>query len=220
MREHGKTSSAFLLLTLIFFISLLALTCAAPYNHNQLLKVPKVPIEEAIAFSAFSVLNWRSHSEALTLLNLTTRMDICNFIKNNPGMHFRALSNHLSMPVGVLQYHLGLLVNGGLLSTYQDGRYKRYFESKRFTDTEMKVISVLRHPTTCKILTMLREKPETTHKNLAMELNISSQALSWQMRRLEEMGFVKKETEAMNVQYCLEKSISAMVNQCLTIMAL
>lgn len=212
MRGHRRTSSTALLLIMIFFFSFLALTCA-PYNHGLLSKIPKVNLDEALMLPAFLIFG-RGFNEASTLLNQTTRMDIYNFIINNPGLHFRALSNFLGMPIGVLQYHLGLLVNGGLLSTHHDGRYKRYFESKRFTETEMKVISVLRNGTSGKILVALFEKPEMTHKDLALQLNISSQALSWQMRRLEKIGFVKRNVEGLNVKYCLDETIYATVSQC------
>jgi len=176
--RHGRVSSTTLLLIMMFFISFLALTCA-PYNHNMLLKVPKVHVEEAIKFSVWLIFGEISQSGVSTLLNQTTRMDIYSFIKDNPGIHFRALSDCLNLPIGVLQYHLSLLVDGGLLSTYRDGRYKRYFESKRFTETEMKVLSTLRHGTSGRILEVLLKKPRTTHKDLASQLNISSQALSW-----------------------------------------
>jgi len=213
VREHRRTSSTLLLLIMIFFFSFLALTCA-PYNYGLLSKI-KMPIDEALMFPAFSIFgrSFSGFNEASTLLNQTTRMDLYNFIKDNPGLHFRALSNFLGMPIGVLQYHLGLLVNGGLLSTHRDGRYKRYFESRRFTETEMKVISVLRNGTSGKILVALFEKPEMTHKDLALQLNISSQALSWQMRRLEKMGFVKRNVVGLNVKYSLDEIIYTIVSQ-------
>jgi len=196
----------------------MALTCAAPYNHNQLLKIPKFHVEEAITFTAFSVFSGSGYDRASALLNQTTRVDIYNFVQNNPGLHFRALSNYLRLPIGVLQYHLGLLVNGGLLSTYQNGRYKRYFESKKFTETEMKVISVLRNGTSGKILVALIEKPHMTHKDLATQLNISSQALSWQMNRLEKMDFIKRSVEGLNVKYSLDETIFTTVNQYTTLL--
>jgi len=212
LRERRRASSTALLLILIFFFSFLALTCA-PYNHGLLSKIPKVRVDEALMLPALSFFG-RGFNEASSLLNQTTRMDIYSFVKDNPGLHFRALSDYLGMPIGVLQYHLGLLVNGGLLSTYQDGRYKRYFESKRFTEAEMKVISVLRNGTSGKILVALFEKPQMTHKELALELDISSQALSWQMNRLEKMGFIKRSAEGLNVKYSLDDSVCVTVGQC------
>jgi len=211
LREHRRTSSTLLLLIIVFFFSFLALTCA-PYNHGLLSTIPKVHVDEALMLPALSIFG-SGFSEASILLNQTTRMDIYSFVINNPGIHFRALANSLSMPIGVLQYHLGLLVNGGLLSTYRDGRYKRYFESKRFTETEMKVISALRNGTSGKILVALFEKPQMTHKDLASQLNISSQALSWQMHRLEKMGLVKRNVEGLNVKYSLDETIYTTVSQ-------
>jgi len=196
---------------MIFFFSFLALTCT-PYNYGVSSKIPRVHVDEALMLPAFSIF-WRSANEASTLLNQTTRMDIYSFIIENPGLHFRALSDYLRLPIGVLQYHLGLLVSGGLLSTHQDGRYKRYFESKRFTETEMKVISGLRNGTSGKILVALFEKPQMTHKDLALQLDISSQALSWQMRRLEKMGLVKRNVVGLSVKYILDETISTTVSQ-------
>jgi predicted transcriptional regulator len=207
-----KASSTLLLLTIILFISFLALTCA-PYNHGQLLDIPRVNVEGIMAFPAFSMFNLRSQNEASTLLNQSTRMNIYSFVENNPGLHFRALSKELNLPVGVLQYHLGLLVSKGLLSTYQDGRYKRYFNSKRFSEAAMKVISLLRNGTSGKILTTLFTKPQTTHKDLAIRLHISSQALSWQMRRLEKMGVVSKSLDGLSVKYSLTEPVCSTISQ-------
>ena len=203
--ELGRrsASSTLILLMLIFFISYLALTCA-PYDNSQLLKVPQIHVEAAV-FASF--LFNPGEQAASALLNQTTRMTVFNFVKDNPGFHFRAMSDCLEMPIGVLQYHLGLLVNGGLISAYSDGRYKRYFESKKFTETEVKAISILRHETAGKILVILMEKQRALHKELAVELGISSQALSWQMNRLEKMGVIRKKAEGLGVKYALDCEI-------------
>jgi predicted transcriptional regulator len=187
---------------LIFFIAYLALTCA-PYNHDQLLKAPQFNVDKAAVFASF-LFNSRENA-ASALLNQTTRMTIFNFVKDNPGFHFRAMSDCLKMPIGVLQYHLGLLVTGGLVSAYSDGRYKRYFESRKFTETEVKAISILRHKTAGKILIALMEKQDTLHKELALKLGISSQALSWQMNRLEQMNVIQKKSEGLEVKYVLDR---------------
>lgn len=207
-----KASAKFLLLVLILFVSFLALTCA-PYNQSQLLRIPKANVEGVMAFSAFSMFNLGSQDEVSTVLNQSTRLNIYNFVKDNPGLHFRALSTSLNLPIGVLQYHLGLLVHKGLLSSYHDGRYRRYFESKRFSETAMKVISILRNGTSGKIVASLLVKPQTTHKDLATRLNISSQALSWQMHRLEKMGVVSKSLDGLSVKYSLTEPVYSAISQ-------
>jgi len=212
MLKARRASVVILLLIMISFISLMTLTHGS-CSQNLLPKILKLNVEEATAFSAFSIFNSKGQSSASFLLNQTKRMDIYNLIKDNPGLHFRALSTFLNLPIGVLQYHLGLLVNGGLLSTFRDGRYKRYFESRRFKETEMRVISVLRNQTSGRILVSLFEKPETTHRELASKLNISSQALSWQMNRLKKINFVRIGVEGLNVKYSLDPAIAALVDR-------
>ncbi len=196
---------------LIFFISYLALTCA-PYNHDQLLKVPQLRVEKAVVFASF-LFNPRENA-ASTLLNQTTRMTVFNFIKDNPGLHFRAISDCLKMPIGVLQYHLGLLVNGGLILAYRDGRYKRFFESKKFTDKEMETISALRRKVPSMILIALLKRPQVTHRDLADQLNISSQALSWHVKQLEKMNFVKRDVKGLSVKYSLDEATQRVVDRC------
>ena len=206
-------SSTLILLMLIFFISYLALTCA-PYNHDQVLKVPQLRVDKAVVFASF-VFNPRENA-ASTLLNQTSRMTVFNFIKDNPGLHFRAISDCLRMPIGVLQYHLGLLVNGGLIFAYRDGRYKRFFESKKFTDKEMETISALRHKVSGMILIALLKKPQMTHRDLAKQLNISSQALSWHMKQLEKVNFIERNADGLNVTYSLDEATQRIVDRCAT----
>ncbi len=211
-----SASSTLILLMLIFFISCLALT-SAPYNHDQLLKVPQFGVDKAVVFASF-LFNPKENA-ASTLLNQTTRMAVFNFIKDNPGLHFRAISNSLKMPIGVLQYHLGLLVNGGLILAYQDGRYKRFFESMKFTGKEMETISALRHKVSGMILFALLKKPQMTHRDLTRQLNISSQALSWHMKQLEKVNFIKRDIKGLSVKYSLDEATQIMVDRCAKFLA-
>ncbi len=209
-------SSTLILLMLIFFISYLALTCA-PYNHDQLLREPQFSVGKVAVFAAF-FFNPRENA-ASTLLNQTTRMTVFNFIKDNPGLHFRAISDCLRMPVGVLQYHLGLLVSGGLISVHTDGRYKRYFVSKKFTEKEVEAISALRRRVSGMILIALLRKPQITHGELAKQLNLSSQALSWHMKQLEEVNLIKRNADGLNVKYVLDEAIQKTLDRCVRFLA-
>lgn len=203
-------SATLILLMLLFFISYLALT-SAPSNYGELGKMPHFQVEKAAFFASF--LFNKGNDVASTLLNQTTRTAIFNFIRDNPGFHFRAIADALKMPIGVLEYHLGLLTSHGLVSEYHDGRFKRYFESKKFTETEMKIISALRHGVSGMILIALLRRPGTRHKDLAKQVNVSSQALSWQMKRLESMKLVRRNVDGLNVNYSLDETLSAMVDR-------
>jgi DNA-binding HxlR family transcriptional regulator len=101
-----------------------------------------------------------------------------------------------------------------LVSEYQDGRFRRYFESKKFTETEMRIISVLRRRVSGKILVALLRRSSARHKDLAEQVNVSSQALSWQMKRLEGMKLVRRNVDGLNVSYSLDETLREIVDRC------
>ena len=67
-----------------------------------------------------------------TPFNNGTRTQIYNYIEGNPGIQFRGICSALSLPVGLAQYHLGVLIKSGIVSFIRDGKYKRFFLSKKF----------------------------------------------------------------------------------------
>jgi len=158
-----------------------------------------------------------SFNQGSPLLNQSTRVQIYNFIINTPGINFRGICNALTLPIGVVQYHLAVLMKGGLISNRRDGRNKRYFESKKFSSTEMKIISVLRHETAGKILTILHKNKSVSHGNLAHRLKFSSQALTWQMKQLKEQGLVTCLVDGRSIKYCLDETSVATVERCINV---
>ena len=132
-------------------------------------------------------------------------------------MQFRAVCAGLSLPVGLAQYHLGVLVKAGLVSFVRDGRYKRFFVSKRFTKREMAAISLLRHKTAKKILEALLSKKQLSHGRLADEVSISSQALTWQMRSLRNTEFVLQVNEGLKTVYSLDEDSAPLLRTYLAI---
>ena len=118
-------------------------------------------------------------------------------------MHFRGICDALGLSVGVVQYHLSVLEHAGLISAYSDGQNKRYFEADVFTQSDMNLISLVRHETAAKILTILSQSPSALHRDIACSLGISSQALSWQMNQLKKTGLITAEKAGVNVNYSL-----------------
>jgi len=116
------------------------------------------------------------------------------YILTNPGVYLREISDDLALPMGVVQYHLWVLGKKGELEECRSGRYRRFFGAARYPETKRKVLSLLRQGTAGRILSSLSEKP-LTHMKLAAMLGVSSQALSWHMRRLREMGMIGIETQ-------------------------
>jgi len=149
--------------------------------------------------------------------NNGTRTQIYNYIEGNAGVQFRGICAALSLSVGLAQYHLGVLVKAGLVSFIRDGRYKRYFLSKKFSKKEMLTISLLRHKTARRILEVLLNRKHMSHGELACEVSITSQALTWQMKRLGKTEFVLQANEGLRTIYSLDENSAPLLIQYLTL---
>lgn len=171
---------------------------------------------QRLIFSAPLIIG-TSFRENSRLLNQSTRMEIYSFVKGNPGIHFRGICDKLGLSIGVVQYHLSLLTSAGLLSVCNDGRCKRYFESKAFEEADMKTISLLRHQTPRRILTAMSQGSSILHKDLACMLGMSSQALTWQINRLKKTGFLEAVKEGMSVKYFLNRKDAMFLKQYLSL---
>ena len=122
---------------------------------------------------------------------MTTRGEVMSFILANPGVYLREISEDLGLSMGVAQYHLWVLAKDGEVEECRCGRYRRFFGAGRYEDAERLVISLLRQGTTGRILAALAEDGPLTHLRLSRVLGLSSQALSWQMKRLKDIGVVE-----------------------------
>jgi predicted transcriptional regulator len=141
-----------------------------------------------------------------SVLDNATRAEIYSYIDENPGIQFRAICTELCLSVGLVQYYLAGLTKAGLISYIRDGKYKRFFASKRFSKREMAAISLLRHKTIKKIVQVLLCKKELSHCRLAREVSVTSQALTWQMNSLRSTKFILQVNEGLKTIYYLDKS--------------
>ena len=110
-------------------------------------------------------------------------------------------------------------MKGGLISNRRDGRNKRYFESKKFSSVEKKIISVLRHETAAKILAILHDDESSSHGKLAQRLNISSQALTWHMKQLKEESLVTGRVDGATIKYSLDETRLDTIEHCIRLTA-
>ncbi len=158
-----------------------------------------------------------AHNISASVLDNWTRSQIYNYISENPGVQFRALCSALCLPVGLAEYHLGVLVKSGLVSFVRDGRYKRFFVSKRFSKREILAICLLRHKTAKRIIETLLWKKQLSHGSLAGEVAITSQALTWQMKTLKNTEFVLKVNDGLRTVYSLDETRSPTLVKCLAV---
>ena len=159
-----------------------------------------------------------SANNSQTPFNNGTRTQIYNYIEGNPGVQFRGICAALSLPVGLAQYHLGVLIKSGLVSFIRDGKYKRFFLSKKFSRKEMLTISLLQHKTAKRIFETMLHKKQLSHSELAGEVSITSQALTWQMKRLGKTSFIMQANEGLRTIYSLDEKSAPLLIHYLTLL--
>jgi len=126
-------------------------------------------------------------------LNLTSRATIYDFILRNPGTHFRNICTSLGLSIGTVQYHLEQLVEGELIESEKESRYKRFFISRRFSGFEKLIISFLQKPMARKIIKYTSSPEGFSHQELVHCLGVSSQAVTWHVKRLMDEGILESE---------------------------
>lgn len=146
-----------------------------------------------------------------TVFNNATRAQIFDFIKANPGVQFRGICAQLGISIGVAEFHLGVLKKAGLISFFRDGRYKRFFVSKKFSQKQMQLISLLRHGTTRSIIKTMLEGKQASHSELANQLTMTSQGVTWQMNRLKKDALIQESKDGMRIIYSLENAYVPML---------
>jgi DNA-binding transcriptional ArsR family regulator len=201
---NKKTTAAF---TVLLVMLALSVSFAAAYSPNS---VPQAATfqnmdntQQQLSVTVPLVVGAGLQGNSTSPLNQPTRIEIYNYIKDNPGVHFRGICDKLHLSVGVVQYHLDVLQHAGLIDVFADGQNRRYFDPRTCTETNVALFSLLRHQTANKILTVLAQNGSVLHKDIACSLGITSQALSWQMKQLKETGLITSEKSGVNVRYSL-----------------
>ena len=157
-------------------------------------------------------------TSASSILTNTTCSQIYNYIDANPGIQFRAICTGLCLPVGLVQYYVAGLTKAGLVSFIRDGKYKRFFASKRrFSKREMAAFSLLRHKTARRIVEVLLCKKQQSHCRLASEVSVTSQALTWQMKSLRSTKFIFCVNDGLKTVYFLDESSVPLLESCLAL---
>jgi predicted transcriptional regulator len=204
------------LIVLALSLSFTVTAASAAYLPN-LPSIPHVDSAQKLTLSVPTVLVVGLQGNT-TPLNQPTRNEIYMYVKANPGVHFRGVCNDLGVSVGVVQYHLAVLVHAGLLTVQGDGQNKRYFLSNTYSSAQVKLISLLRHETAGKIVSVLAQEGSILHRDLARHIGISSQALTWQMNQLKPTELITAKKEGKSTRYSLNEENAAQVRQLLDLL--
>jgi len=128
---------------------------------------------------------------------------VLQFIQANPGCHFRRIRRELNVSMGTAQYHLWRLEKAGRIASSRRGLFKYYFPVGIFQDNEKKILEVLGHETTRDILMFIVEQKNPTQIDIARKIGVSAASVSWQVRRLTQLGLIVEVKEGKYRTYLL-----------------
>lgn len=138
--------------------------------------------------------------EGHALLDLEMRRRFAALVSAYPGLHVREAARQLHTSMALVEYHLALLLEAGLVETRRDDRYVRIYPvtGQRPTDAERDLLALLRERLPLSVTLFLLDRGEPVkHGDIADALGLGKSKLSFHLRKLEAAGLVAKTADGL-----------------------
>ena len=126
------------------------------------------------------------------ILELETRKQIYEFIKNNPGLHLQEISRKTKIPKSTLQYHLRYLEKLDIIGIHSKVKIKRYYLTNKVGKQEKEILKLLREKTTRGIIIMLLFQTAISQKELSQDLEKTPKTISYHLDKLIKAGIIEE----------------------------
>jgi predicted transcriptional regulator len=123
------------------------------------------------------------------LLNNAIRNRILEYIKENPGKHYRAILKDLDLPMGVLTYHINRLEKAQYLNSRQDGMYRRFFVKGPKTEIKFFLSDIQES-----ILSVIKENKGISQTKIADKIGVSRKVVNYHVNILNQAGIILVES--------------------------
>lgn len=132
------------------------------------------------------------------LLDLDMRRRLYATVREYPGIHVREAARQLGTSQALVEYHLALLRDNGLVTVEKEDRYARLYARDAGAAPDKKdraAVAVLRERLPLQVVLRLLDGGPAKHKDLADALGMGKSKLSFHLRKLEAAGVVAKDAE-------------------------
>lgn len=138
----------------------------------------------------------------VSLLMNSTRRKIFEYLCNFPASHLRAISRATGFSTQTVKWHLGKLMEGGLLSGKNYGAKIIYSPLKNvLKGEECRILALMNDDELRKVYLYIKEHPQKTQKHLCNNLNIYQQLLSRILLILEKSDLITYEKKGREKRY-------------------
>ncbi len=136
-------------------------------------------------FAAFAPMYSKLRSDRI--LDNDIRSQVFDYVKANPGDHFRSIMSSLSLTNGTLAYHLATLEREEMIKSERDGGYKRFYPRGRQFIGEVIEINGLQK----QILDVIADNPGLSQKKIAMVIGTSTPTVSYHIKALKAARLIE-----------------------------
>jgi DNA-binding transcriptional ArsR family regulator len=145
-----------------------------------------------------------------------TRKVIFEAVCRAPGLGVHAVAKAAGVSYSTTAYHLERLVEAGMIVMTPDGNKLCYYKNGgAFTETERRLLPVLKNDEAARLLEAILESPGTYRAALAERLGVTATTVNWHLKRLREAGLVEEVRTGRNAYLyprvgSLRESLSAL----------
>lgn len=136
-------------------------------------------------------------------IELETRRNIYEIIKEYPGLHMRAVKRKTDYNLNLVKYHLKKLKEEDIITEIEKGGYKRYFPKElddiKIDHRDKKKLSILRNEKNLGIVLFTLKNEEVSHKELNGEFDMAASTLSYHLKKLVESDILTKNKRVYKV---------------------
>ncbi len=134
-------------------------------------------------------------------LDQEVRRVIYKFILQHPGLHLNELSRKLCIPVSTINYHLNCLKKIEALITKSEGRYVRYYVTKKIGSRDTTIINLLRKDVPLRIVVFLLLYPDSSQIKISRYLGRHSTTIAFHLEKLIGKDIVEHSPNGTEINY-------------------
>lgn len=131
-------------------------------------------------------------------LDLEFRRELLAMVKKFPGLHLRELARQLGTSVALIEYHIPVLLDAGLIAVEADG-YQRVFPQD-LPPANRAWIGTLREEIPTQITLLLLQQGAMRHGNICSELDLAKSKVSFHLKKMLNCGILVKDEALFDLQ--------------------
>jgi predicted transcriptional regulator len=178
--------------------------------HESFWDTP-LKIKVFIISATILALGWKMAALLLARIkkdpNNKNRLEIIEFIENNPGTTVNMIKKDLGLTRGTVRYHVNVLKEASKIILFQNGKNISMFknESKLWNKKHTQIIEPHMKSKTCKnVCQLIYENPGITNSELSDKMGLVKAGITLHIKNLEKMNCIKIESNGRYKNYYMK----------------